>query len=124
MYVTFLVLNVFLYRYATHIFDGLDDWPTHLHYLTNGGNTGWQGELHELDMYREMRAKGEPSPMLRIAEKWLRAELVERKAKGSTEKALGEAARSEVDPLQHPDKHQGGYSAGRANPYAGVGHVI
>ena len=24
--------------YATHIFDGLDDWPTHLHYLCNKGN--------------------------------------------------------------------------------------
>jgi len=23
--------------YATHIFDGLDDWPTHIHYLNNQG---------------------------------------------------------------------------------------
>ena len=30
--------------YATHIFDGLDGWPTHLHYLKKGGATGWQGE--------------------------------------------------------------------------------
>lgn len=29
--------------YATHIFDGLEDWPTHLHYLKAGGYTGWQG---------------------------------------------------------------------------------
>ena len=29
---------------ATHIFDGLDDWPTHLHYLNIEGVTGWQGE--------------------------------------------------------------------------------
>ena len=29
--------------YATHIFDGLDDWPTNLHYLKHGGVTGWQG---------------------------------------------------------------------------------
>lgn len=28
--------------YATHIFDGLDDWPTHMHYLTNTHTTGWQ----------------------------------------------------------------------------------
>ena len=30
--------------YATHIFDGLDDWPTHLHYLCNKvvrEGTGW-----------------------------------------------------------------------------------
>lgn len=31
--------------YATHIFDGLDDWPTHLHYLCNKGHTGWQVNL-------------------------------------------------------------------------------
>jgi CCR4-NOT complex subunit CAF16 len=31
--------------YATHIFDGLDDWPTHLHYLCNKGHTGWQVQL-------------------------------------------------------------------------------
>lgn len=23
--------------YATHIFDGLDDWPSHLHFITNKG---------------------------------------------------------------------------------------
>jgi len=28
--------------YATHIFDGLDDWPTHLTYFTGEGKTGWQ----------------------------------------------------------------------------------
>ena len=53
--------------YATHIFDGLDDWPTHLHYLNNTGATGWQGEIGDLEMYRDMRARGEPSPLLRIA---------------------------------------------------------
>lgn len=26
--------------YATHIFDGLDDWPTHLHYITYKGTSG------------------------------------------------------------------------------------
>ena len=28
--------------YATHIFDGLDEWPTHIHYLNYKGTTGWQ----------------------------------------------------------------------------------
>jgi CCR4-NOT complex subunit CAF16 len=50
--------------YATHIFDGLDDWPTHLHYLTNQHTTGWQGKVEELDMYNALRAKGDPSPLL------------------------------------------------------------
>lgn len=116
-------INVSSCSYATHIFDGLDDWPTHLHYLTNGGFTGWQGELHELELYREMRAKGEPSPMLRIAETWLRAELKKRITDGQTEAASGAAALAEKNPLQHPDSHQGGFSAGRMKAYAGVGHV-
>ena len=42
--------------YATHIFDGLDDWPTHLHYLCNKGHTGWQGEIKDLDLYKTLRA--------------------------------------------------------------------
>jgi hypothetical protein len=25
--------------YATHIFDGLDDWPSHLHYIANEGTS-------------------------------------------------------------------------------------
>lgn len=61
------VIFICICSYATHIFDGLDDWPTHLHYLNNTGATGWQGEINDLEMYREMRARGEPSPLLRIA---------------------------------------------------------
>lgn len=41
--------------YATHIFDGLDDWPTHLTYLTRDGSTGWQGRLEELELNKQMK---------------------------------------------------------------------
>lgn len=41
--------------YATHIFDGLDDWPTHLTYLTRDGSTGWQGRLEDLELNRQMK---------------------------------------------------------------------
>ena len=34
--------------YATHIFDGLDDWGTYLHYLTDEVKYGWQGEIQDL----------------------------------------------------------------------------
>ena len=61
--------------YATHIFDGLDSWPTQVHYLTNKGDTGWQGELKDLTLYQEFRGRGDPSPILHVAEHWLRAEL-------------------------------------------------
>ena len=44
--------------YATHIFDGLDDWATHLFYLSNRGNCGWQGAPSDLDLYKKLK----PSP--------------------------------------------------------------
>jgi CCR4-NOT complex subunit CAF16 len=78
--------------YATHIFDGLDDWPTHLHYMCNKGYTGWQGKIGDLELYQQLRAKGEPSPLLRIAETWLRAELVEKRNAKIQEEAEGPAA--------------------------------
>ena len=101
--------------YATHIFDGLDDWPTHLHYLCNKGHTGWQGRIEDLALYRELRAKGEPSPLLRIAEKWLREELVANNS--APEAASGEAAISAMDPLQQSYNSGGGFSAGRMAAY-------
>ena len=100
--------------YATHIFDGLDDWPTHLHYLTNKGHTGWQGKIDDLALYRDLRSKGEPSPLLRIAESWLRAELVAKKEAGVIrEEADGDGAKKEKDPRQVGHKNAGGFAAGR-----------
>jgi len=105
--------------YATHIFDGLDDWPTHLHYLNRKGHTGWQGKIEELDVYRDLRARGEPSPLLRIAETWLRAELVE--SNNELEEANGPAAIQERDPTQASYLSGGGFSAGRMAAYDVIG---
>lgn len=101
--------------YATHIFDGLDDWPTHLHYLHRSGRTGFQGLVGDLQLYKELREKGEPSPLLRIAEHWLRSELVETDNK--PEVADGPAAIAEQDPNQHPTLSGGGFSSGRMGAY-------
>lgn len=102
--------------YATHIFDGLDSWPTHVHYLTNGGCTGWQGKLEDLEHYQELRKMGEPSPMLRIAEKWLREELLERKKRlreGETlEKAAGQGVYDIQNTIADIDRG-GGFASGR-----------
>jgi len=103
--------------YATHIFDGLDDWPTHLHYLNNKGRTGWQGLLHELPIYRDLRSQGNPSPLLRIAEMWLRAELDQREADQEQEAALGVAAHTEKNPSLAPYLSGGGFSNGRMAAY-------
>eukprot|EP01035_Chromulina_nebulosa_P022830 gene22830-29567_t len=107
--------------YATHIFDGLDDWPTCLHYLNHKGATGWQGPIQELQLYRELRSKGEPSPLLRIAETWLRTELLEKERENVQELASGPAALSERDPTQVSFQQGGGFSAGRMTAYDFVG---
>ncbi len=44
--------------YATHIFDGMEEWPTHLHYMKHDGTTGWQGTFEELKLYRHLHVKG------------------------------------------------------------------
>lgn len=94
--------------YATHIFDGLDDWPTHLTYLTDSGNTGWQGELDDLEYYQQLKAENHPAKMLAVADHWLRKELERNRARRKFEKAQGENAHA-LDPTNR----QGGYASGR-----------
>jgi CCR4-NOT complex subunit CAF16 len=67
--------------YATHIFDGLDDWASHLFYITNSGSCGWRGEMRELDLYQKLKAENHPAKMLAIADHWLRKELEENRTK-------------------------------------------
>jgi CCR4-NOT complex subunit CAF16 len=67
--------------YATHIFDGLDDWPTHIAYLADGAlrSFGLSSELGELNA---RRLAGTPAPLLRTIEGWMRAHREEKKAAG------------------------------------------
>lgn len=105
--------------YATHIFDGLDAWPTHIHYLNNHGTTGWQGTLAEHSYYQELRKSGHPSPMLKVAEKWLRDEMAEiRAAKGNRaalESASGPGAYEQSGLVEgtNPFENGGGFAPGR-----------
>ena len=94
--------------YATHIFDGLDDWPTHLTYLTDKGDTGWQGSLEELDYYQTLKAEKHPAKMLAVADNWLRKELERNREKRKFERAQGAGAHA-LDPTNR----QGGYASGR-----------
>ena len=96
--------------YATHIFDGLDDWATHLFYLNNKGNCGWQGKMHDLDIYQKLKEENHPCKMLAIADNWLRAELEENRRKKRKEKASGGLA---YEQLVDATDRQGGYSSGR-----------
>jgi CCR4-NOT complex subunit CAF16 len=93
--------------YATHIFDGLDDWASHLFYLTNQGQCGWQGKIEELEYYQKLKTENHPCKMLAVAEHWLRKEMEEARARNEFEKA--QYAAMELDPTDR----QGGYASGR-----------
>ena len=101
--------------YATHIFDGLDEWPTHIHYLHYKGSTKWQGTLGEHAYYQELRRAGHPSPMLKVAEKWLRAEIEEKRAAGEavTEKPSGIGAMQAEAEGSASFLNGGGFAPGR-----------
>mmetsp|Transcript_22501 Transcript_22501/g.64718 ORF Transcript_22501/g.64718 Transcript_22501/m.64718 type:complete len:346 (-) Transcript_22501:31-1068(-) len=95
--------------YATHIFDGMEDWATRLFFLTNKGACGWQGRPSDLDLYKKLKAENySGGMMLAIADHWLRKELEENRKKRRFEKAQGELAH-QLDPTDR----QGGYSSGR-----------
>ena len=96
--------------YATHIFDGLDDWATHLFYLTHDGKCGWQGKMEDLELYRELTTNHYPAKMLAIAEHWLRKELEANRRDKKFEKA--QLADMDIDPTDR----QGGYASGRNIP--------
>jgi CCR4-NOT complex subunit CAF16 len=76
--------------YATHIFDGLDDWPTHLAFISDGKLARF-GAVADYPELADTRAKGIVAPLLRTIEAWMRRHREERRAKGLSlvEKASG-----------------------------------
>lgn len=58
--------------YATHIFDGLETWATHLAYVEDGKlkRSGSMSDLHELD---------QAGNLIKVVEPWLRTERDERR---------------------------------------------
>jgi len=65
--------------YATHIFDGLENWATDVVFLTNG-KIDISSPLNELEGLQELRAKKVPAPLFRLVEVWLRKEFNEQMA--------------------------------------------
>jgi hypothetical protein len=110
MFILFLS-NLELLYLKTHIFDGVEEWPTHLLYLTGDGICGWHGSLEENDYYQQLKRENHPAKMLAVAEHWLRKEVEENRMKRNQEDASGEFAYS-LDPTQR----QGGYASGRNLP--------
>jgi CCR4-NOT complex subunit CAF16 len=64
--------------YATHIFDGLEAWATHLLYLSQG-KLVQSIALAELKELVELKAKHTPAPLLTLVTRWLREERDNRK---------------------------------------------
>jgi CCR4-NOT complex subunit CAF16 len=59
--------------YATHIFDALEDWATHVAYLVRG-RLALHARLDEIADLAEMRRRGVASPLYRTIEAWFRGE--------------------------------------------------
>jgi CCR4-NOT complex subunit CAF16 len=72
--------------YATHIFDGLERWATHLCHLQRG-RVRLLARLDALPELERLRAQGAPSPLLATVESWLRADRREPPAPGGVQPA-------------------------------------
>jgi len=59
--------------YATHIFGGLDEWWTHIAYIYKGRLTKF-APIEEVKMFQDLRAKGDPGPLLTTIENWIRSD--------------------------------------------------
>eukprot|EP00948_MAST-09A_sp_MAST-9A-sp1_P000692 g692.t1 len=102
--------------YATHIFDGLDDWATHIMRVTDGKVTNGAVPLKTDPEYQHFAQAKNPAPLLRAVEKWLRRERSEKRKRGEREEAApldramaglnSDKNKSEIGP-------QGGYESGR-----------
>ena len=77
-----------------------------------------KNKIGDLEIYQEMRRKGEPSPLLRIAETWLRGELEQNDI---VEAPAGKMAIEAQNPLANGYGSAGGFSAGRMGAYDYIG---
>lgn len=96
--------------YATHIFDGLDDWPTHIGYIAEKRLAKF-APVSELPDLMANRSSGIVAPLLRTIEKWFRADRDARRACGK--KITEDAELAAVDELRGAVGN--GYLSGRFN---------
>lgn len=103
--------------YATHIFDGLDEWATHCVYLKaqpENGRIGYFGALQDIPKFQELLAAGAPSPLMGTVEFWLRAELAIQRNKAEIyEKEAGANAVGTESELTKSHYGAGGFAPGR-----------
>jgi len=106
--------------YATHIFDGLDEWATHLAYLSQGVVARYA----PVDEYEDLQAivqAGSISPLLDLVEQWLRAERVvlEAAKAAAAEKKKLAAEKKAAEAASQPKKARTKYGDA-SDPFAGA----
>lgn len=98
--------------YATHIFDGLEDWATDLVYM-NQGIVRTYGKLSSIEELVKFRAMNSPSPLMKTVEVFIRQDrkrIAEEKAA-----AVASGTYKEVkEKVELPDGSAGGYASGRS----------
>lgn len=57
--------------YATHIFDGLEDWATHIMLMEKGG-LAFKGAVAHLEELDALRRESPSSPLFRLVDRWIR----------------------------------------------------
>jgi CCR4-NOT complex subunit CAF16 len=95
--------------YATHIFDGLDDWATHIGYVADQTMVKF-GRTDDFPELLRHRTEGTVAPLLRTIEGWLRTDRDAKRARGVK---LTEEAERTVDELRGAAGN--GYLSGRFN---------
>ena len=83
--------------YATHIFDGMEKWASHLAFVSDG-------ELKKGGPSEEMQDLNQGRRLLDVMTDWLRVDAKERKAKGKKEAGGGGAGSKAFTPFM-PSKH-------------------
>ncbi len=78
--------------YATHIFDGLDGWASHLAFIANGTFQRF-GRVETFDDLTAMQRSGVYSPLLRTVEQFMRAHRATIKAAAA---AVGEEVKEKA----------------------------
>jgi len=83
--------------YATHIFDGLDEWATHIAFMTRGSVARY-APISDYTELQTREAAGSVSPLLDMIEGWVREERPVLKAEQEAAKlAAAQAADQEKD---------------------------
>jgi len=88
--------------YATHIFDGLEQWATHMVYLSRGTVVKY-GRLAEFDDLQARIAARTPAPLLRTVETWLRQEQTDSQERQAFRRYFHDLAEAKLQP-QHTSK--------------------